>query len=320
MELFIINFKDKAIEDPQQVGLKNAGLGKLSLQYGNRGIKVPQGFAITIAAYNYFKKHNNLDAQLTDIISGLDTEDFSNLSDISLQARKIIINSKFPKDLEQTILSSYESLSPVKDYGVAVRSSAAQPCIMSPDSYLNISGPIALLYAIKCCYASLYTEDFLRTTQQPPDISVGIQQMVRADLACSGIAGSDAQNICIEGSWGLGQDFAANLITPDRFIIPKNAIGNNSAIIKHLGSKSRMLVYNDLAAGTNSTTGKSTAGEMREQFILSDADITTLSLQVQEIERFANHHVMVEWARDGLSNQIYIVQAQEYEPIKVTAS
>jgi pyruvate,water dikinase len=325
MEQFIINYTAIKIDDLEKVGQKNASIGNLCSIAALSRTHIPSGFAITADAHRYFKAYNNLDEKLAGFISSLDSNDYSSLSYISQQARKLIINSKFPKNLEEEITTAYNTIFPVKDQDVAVRSSLTDTRQVA-ESYLNISGSIALLYAIKCCFASLYSESSLRYNfengYQQSEISVGIQQMVRADLACSGIAYTGSNAITIKGSWGLGQNFEANFITPDEFTISKPVLKGNLPYItsKNLGSKSRMLVYNDMAAGTNSTTAKSTPGELREQFILKDAELELLGKKVLEIETQYQANILVEWAKDGITGNLYILQVQPYEPIKLSVS
>lgn len=320
MKAQILNFTEIGLDVINSVGLKNAYLGEIYNNLYGKGIKAVPGFAITTSAFKYFKEYNGLDTEISEIIGQLDTDDFSNLSHVSLLARKRIINSRFPKDLENAIITSYENIFSAKDCDVAVRSSVTNLAANGemPESYLNISGSIALLYAIKSCYACLYSENALRTISEDGnsevEISVGIQQMVRADLACSGTANTSHNNITIKGSWGLGQDFASKLITQDEFIVtaenPESGISDVNS--KTLGSKSRMLVYNDLAAGTNSTVSKSTPGELREQYILSEADILALSHYASAIKQYFKTDVHIEWAKDGTDGNIYIVQVQPY--------
>ncbi|MGQ2984815.1 PEP/pyruvate-binding domain-containing protein [Flavobacterium sp.] len=320
MEQLIINFDETGSGYVKDVGLKNASIGEL-YRMGSAVVNVPPGFAITFAGFRNFKQHNGLDAKLESLLSALDRCEFSNVAQISLQARKIIINSKFPKFLEDAILSSYETTFVRQD--VAVRSSVADTALPAntglPESFLNISGSIALLYAIKCCYACLFNENALRQagiTGYDPcriEISVGIQQMVRSDMACSGIALTQNGTVTVNGSWGLGQNFTSNLITPDEFCVSGPFTGNAVPIIsKSHGSKSRMLVYNDLAAGTNSTVHKTTPGELREQMVLTDGEIVSLSLAMSEIRDSHKKDVLAEWAKDGLDGKIYLLQVQPY--------
>lgn len=322
MEQFIVNFTDIGIEDANTAGVKNASVGELYKSFEQKEAAL-LGFAITTAAFRYFISYNSLDAKLKEHTARPYCNDYTVLSNTALQARKLIINSKFPKDLEEAILSAYKNTFPVKDQDVAVRSSPVD-ATQTTESFLNISGIIPLLYAVKCCYASLYSENALQhgiDGSTLPEMAVGIQQMVRADMACSGIAFTDADNITIKGSWGLGQNFEANHITPDAFTIPKSTLATGApAISKSLGSKSRMLIYNELAAGTNTTTGKSTPGELREQFILSDEELENLSRRVLETEQRYKTNIVVEWAKDGVSDKIYIVQVQPYIPTKLSAS
>lgn len=320
MKAQILNFTEIGLDGINSVGLKNAYLGEIYNNLSGIGIKALPGFAITTSAFKYFKEYNGIDTEISDIISQLDTDDFSNLSHISLLARKRIVNSRFPKDLENAIIASYENTFSAKDRDVAVRSSVTNLATIGemPESYLNISGGIALLYAIKSCYACLYSENALRTISENGnseiEIAIGIQQMVRADLACSGTANTSHDNIIINGSWGLGQDFASKLITQDEFIVSGENTGSGIVQLgtKTLGSKSRMLVYNDLAAGTNSTVSKSTPGELREQYILDNADILALSHYASAIKQYFKTDVHIEWAKDGTDGNIYIVQVQPY--------
>lgn len=332
MEKYILNFDEIGIKDIALVGGKNASLGEMYNNLTSKGLHIPNGFAVTTKAYKYFIDYNNLEAPLDKLLKKLDRKDFSNLADIGLKTRQLLLEAKFPLDLETEITAAYHLLSggQNKEIPVAIRSSATAEDLSNAsfagqhDSYLNIKGAMPLIYAVKCCFASLYTNRAIKYRQDKgfDDVkvflSVGIQQMVRSDLGCSGVGftlepESGFLNVVhIAGTWGLGETIVQGTVTPDEFIVFKTALKNNKKAIlqKNLGTKSAMLVYNDHPSGTNSTVLKVTPRKYSNRFVLDNSEIEKLARWAIIIEEYYNKPMDFEWAKDGLSGEIYIIQAR----------
>jgi pyruvate,water dikinase len=330
MENFIKQFNETAITDIALVGGKNASLGEMYNNLVPKGLNIPQGFAVTVAAYKYFITYNNLQLRLKEFMAGLERETFSNLNETGQKARKLIMDAKFPSELDRAITDAYDNTFAHVDQEVAVRSSATAEDLTDAsfagqhDSFLNIKGPVALIYAVKCCFASLYTDRAIKYREDKGFdhnkvfLSVGIQQMVRSDVGCSGIGftlepeSGFKDVVHLAGTWGLGENIVQGLVTPDEFIVFKpSLIQNKKAILqKNLGSKGKMLVYNTAATGINSTVNKITPRELSEKFVLSDNEIEQLARWALIIEEHYNKPMDFEWAKDGLDNKIYIIQAR----------
>ncbi|MCV2484298.1 phosphoenolpyruvate synthase [Flavobacterium sp. SH_e] len=332
MEKLILKFNEIGIDDINKVGGKNASLGEMYNNLASKGIRIPNGFAITTMAYKYFIEYNKLRAPLQELLAKLDVSEFTNLTEIGSKARKLILEGRFPLALETSITAGYNSLSDNKerDFAVAVRSSATAEDLSAAsfagqhDSYLNIKGSVPLIYAVKCCFASLYTDRAIKYRQDKGFdhnsvfLSVGIQQMVRSDLGCSGIGftlepeSGFRDVVHIAGTWGLGETIVQGTVTPDEFIIFKTSLkkGRKAILQKNLGSKSRLLAYNDNASGTNSTILKITPRKYSGSFVLEDPEIENLARWAVIIEDYYQKPMDFEWAKDGLSGELYIIQAR----------
>jgi len=329
MEQFIKIVSETDLGDIGQVGHKNAILGELSSKLRNGGIQVPHGFFITAGAFRRYISANELAGPLATLDKAVDRENFSNLSEVAAQARKLIMNGKFPRDLELPVIGTYYAIFQKNEQEVAVRSSIASEVsgIMNfqgqNDSYLNIRGEIALMYAVKRCFASLYNERAIKYRGDhslPHDsayLSVCIQQMVRADLACSGTGCTGLPQpgfgsvVYLAGTWGLGLATAGGRVTFDEYLVsnPNSSILKEAVLQKKLGSKNTMVVYSDIPAGTNSTYSTVTPRELRERFILEDTEAGQLAQLAQRIAAHCGQAMGFEWAKDGVNQQLYIVQA-----------
>ena len=330
MEKYILKFCDIGIGDISNVGGKNASLGEMYNNLSPEGIRIPNGFAITTSAYKDFIKYNNLSFVLNELMLLLDKKDFSNLTEIGSKARKLLLDAKFPLDLQIEISNAYSFLCENKEFAVAVRSSATAEDLVNAsfagqhDSFLNIKGTMPLIYAVKCCFASLYTDRAIKYRldkgfdHDKVFLSVGIQQMVRSDLACSGIGftlepeSGFLDVIHIAGTWGLGETIVQGTVTPDEFLVFKRSIKNNKKAIlqKNLGAKNKMLIYNDNPSGINSTVLKITPRKWCDKFVLEDSEIEKLARWALVIEEHYNKPMDFEWAKDGLNGELYIIQAR----------
>ena len=335
-ENHILFFDQIRLKDIGKVGGKNASIGELFSQLKPMGIAVPNGFAITASAYIKFLKANDLEIKLKNCIQNLDTENYSNLSEIGQKARELIANATLPESLQSEIKTAYHLLSKIEkseNLNVAVRSSATAEDL--PDasfagqmqSFLNISGTQQVLDAYQKCLVSLYTDRAIKyrydmnMDSQNCAISVGIQQMVRSDLGASGVAFTIdpdtgfSNTIIINGIWGLGENIVQGTITPDEWIVFKPTLEKNWQPIlkKSCGTKDLTLIYSSDSnhqKTTETTLNSKTPIAKQNQYSLSDYDVILIAKWCVIIENYYKKPMDIEWAKDGISNQLYIVQAR----------
>jgi pyruvate, water dikinase len=328
MKNYIRSFKDIRLGDIKIVGGKNASLGEMTGMLESAGIRVPEGFAVTVDAYWDMLEENGIKDQLSEILNSLDKKQFSNLKQVSVKAKELISNCVFPEAIKSVIIEAYKFLSAQGELpAVAVRSSATAEDLPGAsfagqhESFLNIKGENELIEAIKKCFASLFTERAIKYREDKGfghmlPLSVGIQRMVRADLACSGVCftlepESGHENIIlVTGAWGLGENVVQGNVIPDEFYIfkPSLATGKKAILSKKLGDKAKTLTYDH--ERPNTTINTETPPEKREQFVLTDTEIISLAHWTLIIETHYKMHMDIEWAKDGLNNEIYIVQAR----------
>lgn len=330
---FIRKFRNMSLTDISLVGGKNASLGELFSQLSSKGINVPDGFAITSHAYWKFLDANNILPELAEILSRLDKTDFSNLKETGAQARGLLMNAKIPDQVKESILSAYADLfKDKKRTEVAVRSSATAEDLPTAsfagqhESFLNVLGEKELLDAVQRCFTSLFTDRAIKYREDhhfnhlEVALSVSVQKMVRSDLASSGIAftlepeSGFRDIIHIAGSWGLGENIVQGSINPDEFYIFKPTFiqGKNGIISRKLGTKSRTMIYADRenAVPGNNTINTTTPLEKQAQFVLTDPEINKLAGWCLIIEQHYGKPMDIEWAKDGLSGDLYIIQAR----------
>jgi len=320
-----------------EVGGKNASLGEMIGGLSSRGINVPDGFCLTVDAYDLYMEENGITGQVRSLIEKLDVTDLIQLRKTGMEIRQIIMDGEFPEVLRVEIKNRYTELS--QKYGknstdVAVRSSATAEDLPDAsfagqqDSFLNVRGPNSVINSIKACFASLFTDRAIsyRTSagydHMDVKLSVGVQKMARSDLGASGVAFSiDPESgfenvVVINGTFGLGELLVQGEISPDEFIVfkPTLAEGKKAIIEKKLGNKTHKLAYGHKP---NELTRKLSLEEsMRYEYCLSDNDVIKLAQWVIEIEKYYTEHkgqwspMDIEWAYDGLSGELFIVQAR----------
>jgi len=334
---YTLNLADVRLEDVATAGGKNASLGEMISHLSPMGIQIPGGFVITVAAYREFIRHNNLDGEIRRLVSGIDFESVESLRRAGLEIRQLIRNSRFPADLSREIIDEYYAMS--KTYGqvhtdVAVRSSATAEDLPDAsfagqqETYLNVRGPAELMAAVRNCFASLFTDRAISYRENfkfdhfSVGLSVCVQKMVRSDLGVSGVAFSlDTESgfkgvVVINGSWGLGEMIVQGSVSPDEFIVfkPGLASGYKSIIEKKLGAKDKMMVYGD--DPDERVKVIATEKSAQAKFCLSDEKILQLAKWVTRIERYYSEKkghwcpMDVEWALDGISGELFIVQAR----------
>jgi len=333
---FVKKFDELGVNDVALVGGKNASLGEMVVALGQKGISVPMGFAVTVEGYWHYCEANNLVEpikQLTNAISNVN--DLAHIKKVGQKIRELIANGAIPEDLAHEIITAYQVLSALynKDTcDVAVRSSATAEDLPTAsfagqqDSYLNISGEKELLDSYKKCVASLFNDRAIAyRIEQGFDhlkvaLSVGVQKMIRSDLGCSGVAFSlDTETgfkdvVTIDASWGLGESIVQGVVIPDEFIVykPMLSAGFAPIIKKRLGNKQTKIIY----GGDGPTKTITTSEDEQKTFTLTDTQILDLAKMVMTIEDHYSQKkgswspMDVEWARDGIDNKIYIIQAR----------
>jgi pyruvate,water dikinase len=334
---FILELSEVGINDIETVGGKNASLGEMIQNLTSLGINIPNGFVITVAAYREFLEFNNLESTIKHIIDLIDHENIESLRRGGQQIRLLLQNGRFPKEMSEMIIKAYEKLS--SDYNqeytdVAVRSSATAEDLPDAsfagqqETFLNVRGPATLMDAVRNCIASLFTDRAISYRQGfgydhfTVGLSICVQKMVRSDLGSSGVAFSlDTESgfkdvVVINGSFGLGEMVVQGSILPDEFIVFKPTLkaGYNAIIEKKLGVKDEMMVYGDKADERVKIIP--TEKSFQHRFCISDATVIKLSDWVLKIENYYTKlrnrwtPMDVEWAFDGLSKELFIVQAR----------
>jgi pyruvate,water dikinase len=330
---FIKQFSELSNDDVALVGGKNASLGEMFNQLLPQGIQVPDGFATTADAYWLFLDENHLRDKLAELMHKIDLKSFSNLKEIGAEARALIMNAVIPEQIASEIKSAYKNLNvhynaPIE---VAVRSSATAEDLPTAsfagqhDSFLNIEGEEVLLHTCQKCFASLFNDRAIKYRinngfeHMHVALSVGVQRMVRSDLAAAGVGftiepETGFENmIYLTGSWGLGENVVQGAVNPDEFYLFKPSIRNRkkALVTKKLGSKTKTMIY---AQGQNainkSIENIDTPIEKQQLFVLSDIEIETLGQWCLKIEEHYKMPMDIEWAKDGMSNELFIVQAR----------
>ena len=326
---FISWFEEIGAGDVNLVGGKNASLGEMIRALGKKGVNVPSGFAITAEAYKYVLEKAGINQEIRNTVAGLDTHDMENLSRKGEKIRNLIRNAPCPEDLKQEIRIAYREME--RRYGknidVAVRSSATAEDLPTAsfagqqESYLNVQGEDELLEKVMGCFASLFTNRAISyRVDQGFDhskvfLSVGVQKMVRSDLAYSGVIFSlDTESgfkdaVYITGAYGLGENVVQGIVNPDQFYVFKPTLKNGFKPIveKKIGTKEKKLVYKEDGTGTEQ---EEVTPEERRRFVLSDDEVLTLAKWTCIIEEYYGRPMDIEWAKDGITKELFIVQAR----------
>jgi pyruvate,water dikinase len=332
---FIVPLAAVGIGDIARVGGKNASLGEMIRELGPLGVCVPDGFAVTADAFRYFIESAGLDREIRDVLSDLDTKDIENLRLRGRRIRHLILQAPLPADLERAIREAYLQLGGQSAHAdVAVRSSATAEDLPDAsfagqqETYLNVQGEAALLDTCRRCFASLFTD---RAISYRVDkgfdhfkvaLSVGVQRMVRADLGASGVMFSiDTETgfrdvVLINAAYGLGENVVQGSINPDEYCVfkPTLAGGFRPILKKALGTKEFKLVYD--VGGSRMTRNVPVSAAQRQSFALCDDDILALARWACAIEDHYSRKkgafcpMDMEWAKDGISGELFIVQAR----------
>ena len=335
--IYIADLHKVGINDIEQVGGKNASLGEMLQNLTELGIQIPGGFVVTVAAYREFIRYNNLDEEIRQVINDIKLDDIESLRRGGLLARQLLKNAKFPRELSDAIIEKYNELSKNYDQDitdVAVRSSATAEDLPDAsfagqqETYLNVRGPAPLMNAVRNCFASIFTDRAISYRQSfgydhfSIGLSVCIQKMVRSDLGASGVAFSlDTESgfkdvVVINASFGLGEMIVQGSVSPDEYIVfkPTLAKGFSSIIEKKLGKKDIMMVYGDNPDERVKIIH--VEKPLQQRYCLTDERIVQLAQWVAKIEAYYSKlkghwcPMDVEWAIDGLSKELFIVQAR----------
>lgn len=322
MESFIRRFADIRLKNVPEVGGKNASLGEMYNMFTARGIHVPDGFATNAFAFWSFLDYNNLWEPLAQLMRELDKTNWSNLAEKGAAARKLLLKGNLPEEVVAEVLPAYRELCGKELSAVAVRSSATAEDLPDAsfagqhESYLNIRGEQALLDAIVKCYASLYTDRAIKYREdhgfqhEKVALSVGIQLMVRSDLASSGVIFTlDPDTgfrdvVLINGIWGLGENIVQGAVVPDEYLVFKPT---RTIIQKRVGSKDKMLCFKEDGIGLENIA---VAVPRQLEMVLSDQEVLRLADWAMSIEKHYGRPMDIEWAKDGLNGELYIVQAR----------
>ena len=329
-------FADISIADIPLVGGKNASLGEMYRELASQGVRVPNGFAITAEAYWYFLKATGTDRRIRLLLDQLKPDDMQSLRESGHAIRQAIVATELPTDLQSAIISSYDALSGTAGatLDVAVRSSATAEDLPDAsfagqqETYLNVEGHQQLLETCKRCFASLFTDRAISYRRHKGfddfqiGLSIGVQRMVRSDLAASGVMFSiDTETgfrnaVLINAAFGLGENVVQGAVNPDEFLVfkPTLAEGFRPILQKRIGNKEFKLIY-DLGGG-RMTRNVPVPPEDRSRFAISDDEILTLSRWACVIEEHYSKKrgsftpMDMEWAKDGLTGELWIVQAR----------
>ena len=327
----ILWFKELGIKDVPLVGGKNASLGELYNNLVPKGVNLPNGFAVTAAAYFYFLEKAGLKDKISEILKDLDVKNLISLQQRGKMVRQLILAAELPDDLKEEIIVEYKKLSGeynVENVDVAVRSSATAEDLPNAsfagqqESFLNVAGPGHILVAVKKCFASLFTDRAIAYRQEMGfshlkiGLSVGIQKMVRSDLGASGVMFScDTESgfadvVLINASWGLGENVVLGRVEPDQYYVFETTLkkGFKPIIEKKLGSKEKKLMYDKNPA--KPTKNIKTSRKERQGYVLSNEDILQLARWSMLVEDHYQKPMDMEWAKDGLDGKLYIVQAR----------
>ena len=331
---YVLDLSSLRMTDVGIVGGKNASLGELIGNLSGAGVRVPGGFATTADAYREFLAHGGLDKRIEAQLAHLNVDDVNALTAAGKAIRESIVAQPFPSALESAIAAAYERLTREmgNDVSFAVRSSATAEDLPDAsfagqqETYLNVHGLDNLLEAIKHVFASLYNDRAISYRvhkgfiHSDVALSAAVQRMVRSDLGASGVmftidteSGFD-QVVFITSAYGLGETVVQGQVNPDEFYVYKRALAQNRPAIlrRGLGSKAQRMVYNGEGqhqAGRSVKTVPVAEAE-RKRFSVTDAEVETLARYAVIIENHYQRAMDIEWGRDGVDGQLYILQAR----------
>jgi len=324
-------FEEVGIDDVPSVGGKNASLGEMYRKLSSQGVRVPNGFAVTAAAYRHMLDQAGAWPRLHQALDGLNADDVADLERRAKIARELVYGAGLPRDLEEAIRAGHRRL--VAQYGqelsLAVRSSATAEDLPNAsfagqqETFLNVRGEESLLDACRRCFASLFTDRAIHYRVDKGfdhfkvGLSIGVMKMVRSDLAASGVMFTlDTESgfrdvVFINAAYGLGENVVQGAVDPDELVVhkPTFVAGHRAVLRRRLGDKAVKMIFVD--GGTRHTTRNiPTPDEERGRFCITDDDAMELTRCALAIEAHYRRPMDIEWAKDGVDGRIYIVQAR----------
>ena len=333
----VIPFTELGMDDVPRVGGKNASLGEMVVNLADAGVRVPGGFATTADAYREFLAVNGLDEKIKDTLSDLDLQDVRELAVRGTQIRQWILDQPFPQSLERDIRDAYDALvagdSHPEEVTWAVRSSATAEDLPEAsfagqqETYLNIGGIDNVLEAVRHVFASLYNDraisyrDHHGFAHDEVALSAGVQRMVRSDIGASGVmftvdteSGFD-RAVFITSAYGLGEAVVQGAVNPDEFYVSKPAIadgrtGRDAILSRTVGGKAVAMRYAEGSGVDSATRWEDIREDDRAKFSITDEEVTELARYAVAIEEHYGRPMDIEWGRDGLDGQLYILQAR----------
>jgi len=325
---YVLPFEQLRMTDVEIVGGKNASLGEMISQLSAAGVRVPGGFATSAQAFRDFLEHNQLTDRIAQRLEKLNPDDVKALLDCGSEIRSWIVEAKMPPALEDEIRTAFTRIhgDPKGEvFPVAVRSSATAEDLPDAsfagqqETFLNVVGIDEVLHKIREVFASLYNDRAISYrvhkgyAEMPIALSAGIQRMVRSDLSASGVMVTlDTESgfrdvVFITSSYGLGETVVQGAVNPDEFTVSKPILarGQSSIVRRNLGSKLIQMVFQE-----EGTRVCDVPIELRNRYSLSDQEVIELAQYAVVIERHYGRPMDIEWGRDGLDGQLYILQAR----------
>ncbi len=336
---FVLWFKELGIKDVPLVGGKNASLGEMYQRLTEKGVKIPNGFAITAYSYHYILEEAEVKDNLKEILKGLDPKNIRQLQKAGKAARRLIRETAFPEDLTEEILASYKEMEKMygKNCDVAVRSSATAEDLPDAsfagqqETYLNIRGNNNLLKSCHDCFASLFTDRAIAYREEKGfdhfsiGLSITVQKMVRSDIGTSGVMFSidtetGFQNaVFITAAYGLGENVVQGAVNPDEFYVFKPTLDQKGCVpilSRKIGEKQIKMIYQKSKKGGSPVKNIPVPKNQREMFCISDTDVIVLAKWAKIIEDHYSKEAKyfkpmdMEWAKDGKTGELFIVQAR----------
>ena len=323
--------EDTGIADIPSVGGKNASLGELTRALQTEGVRVPEGFATTAAAYRAFLAANGLESRIRKHMED-QRAGRSTLRQAGAAIRELFLQATFPEDIAADIQEHYSALcrrAGQDQLAVAVRSSATAEDLPDAsfagqqETFLNVAGARAVLDACRRCYASLFTDRAISYREMKGydhldvALSVGVQRMVRSDVGASGVMFSiDTESgfpgvVVISAAWGLGETVVQGTINPDKYQVFKPLLAEerfSPVIERELGAKERRMVYSQ--GGDARTRMVETSEREQRTLVLDDREVVLLARWAAAVEEHYGRPMDMEWARDGVTGELFLVQAR----------
>tara|TARA_B100000965_G_scaffold248779_2_gene209000 strand:- start:12047 stop:14428 length:2382 start_codon:yes stop_codon:yes gene_type:complete len=329
---YVLWYQELGMHDVNRVGGKNASLGEMISNLANAGVQVPGGFATTAYAFNEFLEQSGLEAKIHEVLDALDVDDVTALAEAGKNIRQWIIDTPFQPALEDAIKTAFADLQggAGDEASFAVRSSATAEDMPDAsfagqqETFLNVKGYDAVIVAVKHVFASLFNDRAISyRVHQGYDhkgvaLSAGVQRMVRSDIASSGVMFTiDTESgfedvVFITSSYGLGEMVVQGAVNPDEFYVHKPTLDNGKPAIvrRNLGSKLTKMIYSEDQDHGKQVTIVDIEPAQSKTFSLTDDEVMALAKQAQIIEKHYKRPMDIEWAKDGVDGQLYIVQAR----------